>query len=189
MNQEKKILPDNAKLVFKGEIFRIFQWEQELYDGSIATFERAVRPDTVEIIAITEGKIIITEQEQPHKEPFISLPGGRVDPREDIAVAAARELLEETGYVSEKIQLWKEFIDTGAVIWPVHIFIAPNCQKIHDGMPDTGEKIKMKLISFQELLLLSEERRFRSKGSLKEWFYYMRLHSEAAEDFAKLLSL
>ena len=57
MNQK---FPPQAKRVFKGMIFDVYQWEQEMYDGSTHTFEKIIRPDTVLVIPVTEdGKIII----------------------------------------------------------------------------------------------------------------------------------
>ena len=69
----KKIVPSNAvliprhaKRVFKGEIFEVYQWPQEMFDGSIKTFEMVRRPDTVATIAVIEDKIIVLEEEQPN---------------------------------------------------------------------------------------------------------------------------
>lgn len=59
--------------MFKGVIFDVYQWEQEMFDGTTQTFEKLKRPDTIMVIPVTEdGKIILTEQEQPGKKPFIS---------------------------------------------------------------------------------------------------------------------
>lgn len=184
---KKKFIPDDAKIVFEGEIFKVYQWEQELYDGSKAIFEKAERPRSVEVIAVVDGKIVILDQEQPHRDPFTSLPGGRVEEGEAALNAAERELLEETGYQSRDISLWKSMEDTGVVLWKKGIYIARDCKKIHDGTPDAGEKIRVRFISFDEFLLLSEDPDFRSKSGLKEALYYLRLHSEAQEEFKKLL--
>jgi 8-oxo-dGTP pyrophosphatase MutT (NUDIX family) len=43
---------------------------------------------------LPDGRIILTEQEQPGKEPFIAACGGRVDEGEEILTAAKRELLD-----------------------------------------------------------------------------------------------
>src|SRR3989344_9504870 len=105
--KSKQPMPDNAKRVFKGVIFDVYQWEQEMFDGSKATFEKLKRPDTVVIFGVLpDGKIILTEQEQPSKEPFIGATGGRVDEGEEILAAAKRELLEESGYEAEEFILW-----------------------------------------------------------------------------------
>jgi hypothetical protein len=77
-------IPENAKLAFKGKIFDVYQWEQEMYDGSKTIFEKIKRPDTVVVFPVLDdGTILLTEQEQPGREPFIDAPGGRVDEGEE----------------------------------------------------------------------------------------------------------
>lgn len=79
----------------------MYQWRQELYDGSFETFEMLKRPDTVLIIAEDDGgEILACNEEQPggiiRKQ---HLPAGRVDASDKTILAAAkRELKEETGY-------------------------------------------------------------------------------------------
>ncbi len=184
---KKKALPENAKLVFEGEIFKVYQWEQELYDGSKAIFEKVERPDSVDVIAVVEDRVILLHQKQPYGVPFISLPGGRVEEGENSLDAAGRELLEETGYQSENLSLWRTLEDTGVVLWKREIYIARDCKKIHDGTPDAGEKIEVSFIGLDDLLLLSENADFRSKSGLKDALYYLRLHPEEQEEFKKLL--
>ena len=63
-------VPSQAKRVFKGIIFDVYQWEQELFDGSKQTFEMLKRPDTVEVIAVKDGSILMSRQSQPNKHDF-----------------------------------------------------------------------------------------------------------------------
>lgn len=68
-------IPPHAKKVFSGIRADIYQWEQELYDGRIVTFERTRFTDGAFIIPILKnGKILLTRQSQPAREDFISLP-------------------------------------------------------------------------------------------------------------------
>lgn len=61
-------LPENAKCVFKGVLFDIYQWEQEMFDGTYSIFEKVVRLPSSQIIATTpENKIILLDEEQPHR--------------------------------------------------------------------------------------------------------------------------
>ena len=56
-------IPKDAKLVFKGKLFDVYQWQQERFDGSFATYERLRRRPSVTIIPITTaGKVIICEE-------------------------------------------------------------------------------------------------------------------------------
>lgn len=186
-NKSKNKIPEGAKRVFQGVLFEVYQWEQKMFDGSVATYERAKRRnDTNAIIATVGDKVIVLEQEQPFKGSFLSLPGGRLEDGEESSLGAKRELLEETGHMSDDFFPWKTFHPASAVIWNNYYFIARNCKFIQDPTPDNGEKIKMRLVTFDELIMLSENEKFRHHD-LKSEFLHMRLHPEKQKEFKKLL--
>ena len=69
-------IPEHAKPVFTGNQFTIYQWEEDLFNGTKATFEAAKRPDSVKAIAVTKAHtILINQEEQPWKGKMIVLPG------------------------------------------------------------------------------------------------------------------
>src|SRR3990167_56699 len=92
-------IPKKAKRVFKGVLFDVYHWEEKMFDGSHQTYEKIKRKDSVTVIAVTEDdKIILLDEEQPGRKPFLAVPGGQVDEGETFEQAGRRELLEETGY-------------------------------------------------------------------------------------------
>src|SRR3989344_31568 len=102
----KQPIPDHATCVFRGKLFDVYQWEQKMFEGSTATYKKIKRPDTVVVFSVLkDGRIILTEQEQPGKDPFVGATGGRVDEGEDVLQAAKRELLEESGYEADRYEL------------------------------------------------------------------------------------
>lgn len=181
-------LPENAELVFKGERCEIYQWEQELFDGSKTTFENIRRRSSVTVITVQDRKIVIQNQEQPHKKPFISVPGGFTDEGEDVLIAAKRELFEETGLESADWVKWKILGSDGYMHWENHFFIARDCKVVGKQNLDAGERIENSLISFEDFLLLADDEKFRHKDFLPD-MYRMRLYPEEKEAFRKLLGL
>ncbi len=162
--QSKQPLPDNATVVFKGKLFDVYQWEQELFDGTKTIFEKLKRPDTVVIFPILpDGKILLIKQEQPRKGSFISTPGGRVDEGEDILSAAKRELLEETGYEAEEFILWDAQQPVSKVEWAVYTFIAKGLKKVAKENPDAGEKVEPFLVSLDELIDVAVNKNFSER--------------------------
>lgn len=152
-------LPKNAKRVFKGEIFEIWQWRQKMFDGSVKIFERAKRQDSVIVIATTGNKIIVLKQKQPDTNWFYCTPSGRMDVvGENPRQAALRELLEETGMKPSNLKLWKRIEKAGQVIHTMYFFIARGCKKVSEQKLDAGERIVVKFATFNEYLKLVDKK-------------------------------
>ncbi|MBH09568.1 MAG: hypothetical protein CMG74_04290 [Candidatus Marinimicrobia bacterium] len=68
-------------------------------------------PDSVEILAITEKEeIILVRQFRPAIGiSMLELPAGYIEQGEESTIAAKRELIEETGYVCDKIKYLGSF--------------------------------------------------------------------------------
>lgn len=189
MIQDNNQLPANAKMVFKGEIFEVWQWEQKMYDGTVEIFEKLKRGNTAGVIAIVGDKILIQSQRQPDApDAFTSIPGGRCEEGEDSLTAAKRELLEETGYVSDDWELWIEQDPVGKMIWTVSTYIAQNCRYKQAPNLDAGEKITNRLISFDEFLMLAEDKNFFViEKELISTLVRARFDKKFREEFKKLL--
>ena len=188
MSAENKKLPPNAHCVYKGTVFEVWAWDQKMYDGSTRVFEIIKRPDTVEVIATVGDKIIIEEQEQPDlPDTFLSMPGGRADQGSDMLVEAKREFLEETGYESSDWELWQEFFPSYHTVYSVHYFIARNCRFEHEVNPDAaGERIRIRLVTFDEFLMLSDDPRFRAPDLVRE-LLRVRLDPKRCEAFREMI--
>ena len=179
-------MPSNAKLVFKGKMFEVWQWEQKMFDGSVKIFERLRRQNTALVIATVRDKILILNEQQPDTGMFASLPGGRCDWDEDPLEAAKRELLEETGYESKEWIFLKEQNPVGKMEWTIYTYVARNCVFKQPPKLDAGEKIETRLIEFEEFFMLSDNPLFYEK-ELVEYLLRVRLDSKKKEEFHNLL--
>lgn len=154
-------IPPHAKKVFQGVIFDVYHWEQRLFDGSVATFERLRRPDSVSVIATKDGKILLLEQSQPSLRTFISFPGGRVEPGEEPLDAAKRELLEETGLASDDWELVVMLEPSSKIDMRSWLFVARGCVPSATSKPDAGECMSVKKVDFSGLLAAVASDSFR----------------------------
>lgn len=181
-------IPNNAKKVFDGVLFDVYQWEQELFDGTKTIFEKIKRPDTVVIFPVLDdGTILLTEQEQPGKTPFIGAAGGRVEEGEDVLEAAQRELLEETGYEASEFILWDAQHPTSKIDWVVYTFVAKGLKEVADMNPDAGEKITLKPVDLQEFIDIAIGANFIEKEIVPKLYEAM-LYPEKKEELKKLFS-
>lgn len=159
---ERANIPKEATLAFTGERCRIYQWPQEMYDGSIATFEKIVRLSGSNVIAIVDGKILIEEQQQPHRGSFICLPGGHVDSWEEpLLDTAKRELKEETGFETDDWELLADISRRDFMVFEHHLFLARGCRRVAEPKLDNGEKITIMLVSVEEFKNVMEDPRWR----------------------------
>lgn len=162
--QSSSPIPSHAKKVFSGILFDVYQWDQEMFDGTTAVFEKLVRNDSVTLIAVTvDKKIILQHEEQPGRESFTALPGGGTDEGEDPTDAAKRELLEESGYVPESIELWYMNSLYTKIDYIDFMFIARGCKKVADPELDSGEKIIVEELTFDNFCERVMDDSFRNK--------------------------
>lgn len=186
-SQKQALIPEHAELVFEWVRTKIYQWDQEMYDGSIARFERTRFLDGAFVIPVLKnGKILLTKQEQPARTPFISLPGGGIEIEDDSPlISAQRELLEETWAKSHNWSEFFHFTGTNNVVSNVYYYIARDCEIVAPIMADAGEKISLFEVDFDEFLELSSNEEFHHHWNLLPIMYEARLKKDVYEDLKK----
>ena len=160
---DAKLVPKGAERVFKGQIFDVYHWQQKMFDGSYETFEMLKRPDTIKVIAVKDGKVVILDQLQPDSSvAFYDLPGGRHDYEEETELdAAKRETLEETGMTFKDWRLIGVEQPHSKIDWFVYLFLATGFDSQQDQNLDAGEKIKVDLKGLDDLKALVSDPRAR----------------------------
>ena len=153
-------IPKQAKKVFTGEIFDIYQWPQKMFDGSYATFEAIKRPYSTRVLATQGQKIFVCTEKQPGTKKVVGNFGGRVDKGETPLQAAKRELLEESGLISNDWELFFKYKKKKKKMdFTIFTFIARDCKKIKDPTKDPGENIKISTVSFSEFIKIALDKK------------------------------
>ncbi len=146
------LIPENAEPVFQGVIFAVYQWQQEMFDGTMATFEALKRPDTVQAICVDADKILVIKQEQPHRGKNTDFPGGRVDLTDNSTLEAVqREVKEETGMTFAKWKLVKVEQPQAKIEWFIYTYVAHNPTGESTQSLDAGEKIETVWSTMEEV--------------------------------------
>lgn len=179
--------PPTARMVFKGVIFKVWQWEQFLFDGTKVVFEQLERPDTVLVLPVLpNGHVVLAQETQPGVPPVIHTVGGKVEPDESPEDAARRELLEESGYVAEELRLWDAWQPVDKMDWAVFLFVAHGLSRPGNSTPDAGEQITLKTISATQLLLGNSDLKIDDYELLHQ-LYFARSEEHERERVARLL--
>jgi ADP-ribose diphosphatase len=117
----------NSEIKFHGKVFDL-RVDNIIYNsGNEGIREVAVHPGGAVVIAVKEnGKIIFVKQYRyPLDKALIELPAGKLEKNEDPIHCAIRELEEETGYSSGKIEkLGSIFTTPGFCTEELHIFLS-----------------------------------------------------------------
>ena len=105
------------------------------------------------IIALTEDKIILKiEYRHCYQRELIELPSGIFEPEEtDPLDVAKRELLQETGYSSDKWTYLGPTIENSAKLTnTIHLYLAKDCKKVSDQQLDKTEDIDVLIMPLDE---------------------------------------
>ncbi len=132
--------PDAPEIVWQGKyitVRRAGTWE---YVGRARDIQAAV------ILAIVDGDVLLVEQYRvPLGGRSLELPAGLVgdtEAGEQIEIAAARELEEETGYRPERIEIIGRFASSpGMVSETFSLVRATGLMKVGEGGGEPGEDI------------------------------------------------
>jgi ADP-ribose pyrophosphatase len=97
--------------IYEGRILNLRKDKVMLSEGRIVSREVVEHKPAVVILAENEASevALVRQYRYPAGETMIELPAGIVEPDEDFACAAVRELREETGWKPEKMEKIAEF--------------------------------------------------------------------------------
>ena len=148
-------IPPSAELVFNGLLHDVYHWDQSVSGGETVKYEAILRHPSVSIIALTDDeRVIVIDEEQAFNGRYITIPGGTAESK-DYVTEARRELLEETGYAPESIELYgeiDEIVPYSKLEWKGYVFIARGCKKVQDPCLDKGESITVSTRSYGEFI-------------------------------------
>jgi len=141
------------KSVFKGRLIELITQKIKLPNGHIVNFETISHPGAILIIPfLSKDKIILLRQLRPVIGRYIyELPAGTLKKKENPALAAKREMLEETGFSANRItKLGIIFPVPGYSTEKITIYKAEGLKK-GKFAPEKDEVITTKIVTKKEI--------------------------------------
>lgn len=130
--------------------------------GELPEFHVLEYPDWTCVLCFTPGgELVMVEQYRHGVQRFsLELPGGAVEPGEDPIVAAKRELLEETGYSSERwSSLGRCASEPSKHTNYAYFFVAREAVRVAEPDPDDSEYLRVEEVEPGRLRALIESER------------------------------
>ena len=117
----------SSRTIYEGRILKLRVDTVQTGDGRQTTREIIEHAACIAVIAVdADDNILLVKQYRsaPEKE-LLEIPAGGIDPGEDPAQAACRELQEETGYFPQKLERLGGFYSApGFCTEYLHLFLA-----------------------------------------------------------------
>jgi len=163
-----------SKTVFEGRIIRLEVLDVEMPDGSTSTREIVRHGVAVAVIARRQDGpfVFIRQFRKALDRVCFEAVAGHVDPGETSAIAATRELKEETGYEAETLQfLAPIYPSVGYCDERIDIFYA----EVHEPGEthfDSDEQIETVLVTEKEVNTMICERTLQDAKTLSAWLLY-----------------
>jgi ADP-ribose pyrophosphatase len=118
----------SSEMIYRGKIINLRVDTVALpQEGQTGTREVIEHAGAVAVVPVTgqEELLLVRQYRHAAGKTILEIPAGRIEPGEDLAESARRELLEETGYVAEHLEKLLTFYSTpGFTNEQLHIYLA-----------------------------------------------------------------
>jgi ADP-ribose pyrophosphatase len=175
--QQAKVL--SSKMVYEGAIFGVRKDEVIEPSGVHATREMITHPGSVVVLPVLpDGRIVLIRQYRHAAKQYLwELVAGRIDAGENPRKAAARELIEETGYRAKRFRVFLDVFPTPGFLEERMFILLAEGLTAGDAEPEEDEKIISRVYTRKELEEMIRLGKLRDAKTIAALLYYFRFLS------------
>src|ERR1700719_3363701 len=168
-----------SKIIYRGPVFGIRRDELVEPGGVRTTREMITHSGSVVVLPILpDGRVLLIRQYRHAARQFLwELVAGRIDEGESPRKAAARELMEETGYRARHFRIFLGFFPTPGFLEEKMFFLLAEGLTAGIAQPEEDEKIESRAYDRKELEQMIQKRIIRDGKTIAGLLYYFRFIS------------
>src|SRR5216684_2106650 len=171
----------SSATIYNGPVFGIRRDEVVEPSGVRVTREVITHPGSVVVLPVLPDARILLIQQYRHatRQYLWELVAGRMDPGETPRVAAARELIEETGYRAKRLRVFLDVFPTPGFLEERMFILLAEGLTAGEAEPEGDEKIISRAYSRQQLEGMIRGGKLRDAKSIAGILYYFRFLAPA----------
>ena len=173
--------PKHAKLVsrkigYRGKVYTVVADRVREPKGVVALREIIRHHGSVVVLAVDDSKspprVLLERQYRYAADEYLwELPAGHIDPGEEPAQAAKRELLEETGLTAKR---WKRalkfYVSPGILDETMEVYVATGLT-VGKAQPEEDERIQTRFFPLPAALKMAQNGSIRDAKTLASLFW------------------
>lgn len=170
----------DGERLFEGVKFAVERRQVPTREGGTAMREVVVHPGAVVVLPVLDdGRIVMIRNHRfAVDETLWELCAGTLEPGEEPAVTAGRELVEETGYSAASIEPLTTFYTSPGICDEImYAYLARGLTEVGQQLEAT-EQIEVELLGREEIMRLVREGQVRDGKTIATLLYYEAFRAE-----------
>src|SRR6266481_10198722 len=162
--------------IYKGPVFGVRR-DEVLEPGGLRTIREVItHPGSVVVLPVLpDGRILLIRQyRHATRQHLWELVAGRIDAGENVRQAAARELMEETGYHAQRFRVFLDMFPTPGFLEERMYVLSAEKLTAGEAQPEEDERITAKAFDPAALERMIEKNVLRDAKSIAGLLYYFR---------------
>src|SRR5437016_6135192 len=166
----------SSTMIYNGPVFGLRRDEVIEPSGVRATREVITHPGSVVVLPVLpDGRILLIRQYRHATRQYLwELVAGRMDPGETPKVAAARELIEETGHRAKRFRVFLDVFPTPGFLEERMFILLAEGLTAGEAEPEEDEKIISRAYTREQLEEMIRSGKLRDAKSIAGILYYFR---------------
>ncbi|NIL98887.1 MAG: NUDIX domain-containing protein [Planctomycetales bacterium] len=173
-------MAEQRELLLETRKFRVVRIVRPWPDGQVRHREIVEHPGAVTIVPLVDADhvCLIRNFRVTVGQSLLELPAGTLEPGEDPATTAGRELAEETGYRAAHLQkLCRFFVSPGVLNEIMHLFVASQLTPGTAALAE-GEHIEPQVVPWSEAVRMAVDGTIQDAKTILGLLYYDRIRNQ-----------